>query len=706
MFPFYTPVKGLRFELVTTGSDGSSAGDPFVSLSESGLSARVLLASIAVADSSQIQYVAIKLRRSGYRIPHSSGQRSPISNRVIDAQWEYERQSLLSAKPGVGAMHPAFRGWIEHGQFAPILYCAASKQFFHPPSPLTGSPLVTCRDDSLLQSLGLRPYSEGTTRYLFCAAQAAEHKSDPHAIRFWSFARTPEEPTPARVQVRRGAELFEDIWPLIAKISGGGDDPISRNARETCFAPECRIDELRMEKVVPLSFYETELFPLAVQELNFDEACTLFGGASWSELTKGGGFAAITPGRGRLIEPIAPVLSAGRQFFYGDDDSGLFPLECLLLKLSLFRNVCEKVWSMHTSGKRPHLDLKPGHAMISFSGTPQVPARWGAALSLLDLGATSPIGDGKDGTDGTVFRPPLEPDVVYSAPYMREDVFGKSELAHIIIRTSEPLPDSSGKVRGRLEIDLMGQSLRARKMSLRDVMLISLPTPAQDGGTVNLTATLREQIDGGIRCLALTPLMDKSALSAIDAMTNRVIYDREVIFYRAFSVPCDIYSLGMMLFRALLVHDGQDILAISESVKYLVGKIDLAAPRGGSPDPRQVDLMVRDHLRGDARTFNRYSVLQTREKRASNRNSIPEDVWEELLVLAFKMTTSYPGFSVCADNGDFEPESPGKATQRVLNQINNTVDRLWSELFGSQKLNREVLEVLDAILETKAVKSD
>ncbi len=704
-FPYFTPESGFRFEIATSATMAAGRSDSFVSLSEGGLSSRVLLARIGLPGGEPISWVAVKIRRNAYRVAHSPGQRAQVTNRIIDEQWEFERNSLLARQPCIGGLHPAFTSWAERGQFPPILFCSASQQYFHPPSPYSGRPLSVCRDDALLQSVGLRPYSESTSRYLYCPIQAESQKSDPFGVIFWSHAKTPEEPTPARVKVHRGEQLYSDVWPVIESLIAGDSKELTESARGSCFGPDFRFGDLKRDRLVILSYYDTEILPLSVAELNYDEVCMMLGGSDWEDLWRGGGATALVEGRTKVIEGAKRATGYGRQFYYADDDSGLFPLECLLLKLAHFRELCLRVEALHSRLHRPHLDLSPAHAVSSLKCAGMMPKRWGFDLSLVDLGSASALPEAGDaGCPDAVFRPPLDPDSVYSAPFMRDEVFGKSELSHLIISTAELITDADGKTRGRLELDLMAATLRARKMSMRDVLLISLPPPAHDLASLVLYANVREHVEGGIRCLATTPPVDKAVFAAIEAMTNRVIYDREVIYYRAFAYPCDIYSLGMLLFRTLLVHDGQDILAIAESLKYVTGKIELTAPRGESPHPRQVEIMFREHIRGDARTFNRYSVLHSRDKRAANRNSIPEDVWEELLVLGFRMASFFKRFSICEDNGDFDPADPGAKVKLVRERIDATVDRLWSELFGSQKMNREILEVLDAALESLEVK--
>jgi len=694
---------GFRFELAVhpEGVSLGAADDPFVHLAEGGLTSCILLARVVAAQGEAIALAALKMRRSAYRIPTSPGHLLPVNNRLIDESWVAERQSLLSTPEELGALHRGFLPWIEHGIYPPLFHCIASRQYFYPPCPSCGRPLRTCHDDALLLAAGLRPYCESSVRYLYCSVCSETTRETPEAMTFWTYSRTPEEAVTPRAKVRRGPELHTDFWPLLGRAAAASLDAETRENLALCFPSGADFSALAREKIVPVSFYDTEIFPLRIEHFTLDEYCDLLGGANWEDLWKGGALAGLLPGREEVLKRARETISIGRQFLFEDDDSGLFPLECLLLKLLLYRELCVRVACLHGQYKRPHLDLKPAHIMLTIGSRPEnLPARWNFRLALLDLGATLPFGaEGVPADAPHVFRPPLEPDPLYSAPLVRDEPFGKNDLAHFIIRTAELVTDPKGQRRARLEMDVVGQALRTRKMSRRDLLVLTIPVQARELQQVRLWGMPCDLIENGIRFLGVSSAIDEATYALLEAMTNRVMYDREVSFYRAFHVPCDIYSLGMLLFRTLLVHDGQDIHTVAEVVKFILGRVELSLPRGKPAEPVQVREIIRDHLRSDARTFNRFSVLYNREKRAGNRNAIPEDLWEELLLLAFRMTTWIPGFSLCGDSGDFDPADPSTAVQKVLQEIEDAVGRVWAELLGSQAMNRDILSVMDAVLD-------
>lgn len=703
VFPLGGESSTFRLELVTQSEAAplAVADEPFVHLAEGGLTSRVLLARVVAGKAEAVAFVALKVRRNTYRLPSAPGQLSQVNNRLIDASWEAERQNLLQAPEELGSLHPGFLPWINTGLFPPIFHCTASKNYFHPPCPSCGRPLRTCRDDTLLQAAGLRPYSESSVRYLYCATCAEPHRETPEALVFWTHSRNPDETVPPRAKIRRSDELYEDIWPLIERAAADSLDAETRENLSRCFAPGSDFSTLVREKIAPVSFYDTEIFPLQVQHFTFDEYCDLLGGANWEDLWKGGAIAGFLPGREEGLKKAQEVISEGRQFLFEGDDSGLFPLECLLLKLLFYRELCAHALMLHKEHKRPHLDIKPSHVMVTMGQRLETaPARWNFRVALLDLGATMPFtAEGMPADAPRIFWPPLEPDSFYSTPFVRDEIFGKNELAHLIIRTSELLTDPDGKHRARLEVDVVGQALRARKMSRRDLLVLTIPLQGRELQQIRLWGNPSDLIDNGVRFLGVSSVIDEATYTSLEAMTNRVMHDREVSYYRAFNVPCDIYSLGILLFRALLVHDSQDIQTVGEALKYIEGRIELSLPRGEPADPARVRELVLEHIRSDTRTFNRFSLLYNKEKRAGNRNAIPEDLWEDLLLLAFRMTTWIPGFSLCDDSGDFDPADPSAAAGKVLEEIEDATHRAWAELFGSQAINRDMLTAIDAVVD-------
>ncbi len=678
-----------RFELVLHG--GAPEGNEwFVPVSTSGATSRVLLGRLVSPGGDVIDEVVIKLRRDDYRTAQGMGRRMAATNRTVDDAWEMERKLLLDAGGGAGGLHAGFRYLAQHGVFPPLLYCGASRQYFHPPCPECGRVLRTCRDDALLTACGLCAYGMTTMRYLYCAECAKQTHM------FWTASEQVEEQPASGVRLRRGRELIEDIRPLLQATDSSLD---LRDCLNAPLGGSADLTAIQPDQVQIVSYCDSELLPMRPCSLSLRDAAAVLGGADTDALQRSDLTSTLSSGQMYLRESALNRLRDGRQFFFADDASGLFPLECLLLKLRMFQDICLQVGVFHRDFCRPHGHLVPEHLMVAFKPEPSAsPVRWQFATTVLDLGAVQPMLEFEgEGGKTSIYSPPRNLDAVYGVRTPLEEFYGKSEIAHVIVRTVEALSGSDAKRRARLEVDLISQSIRTRSIGRNDVLVVSLPLGAHRT-RFPLYAVPRNPIENGLRCLAMaTP--DGTDYAALEALSNHVMHDCEITYYRSYHVPADIHSLGMVLCHLLLAHDRQDMTNVSGAIKRILGRIELALPRGTSPDPVWIEQLIKDQVRDDSRTFGRYSVLYSQDERAKNVNAISQDVWERLLVLGFRMITGYAGFSIHSEAGGFDPARPAAGVEHVLREVETVSDRLWAELFGSQPMHREILSAMDRIID-------
>src|SRR6266850_5070338 len=255
---------GLRFELVHP--DGSLEGrdDPFTTLSDAGRFARVYLARAALGPTS-LRLIALKVRRSAPR----TGDPAP-SNAAVDERWDRELATLRAASSPdvVRFLDPG----SEEDRGRPVTFCRKVRRTFHPICPTCLGPLRDCRDDSLLSSAGLAPYSEGAVRYLTCAACA------PKGAVFYSESAAPPG---APADVRNPARLARDGGAILrASVSAETRERLEREFpcytcehREECYSEgtDPSTPVLAESRLVPFSFHDLQAIPMEVLPLGYGE---------------------------------------------------------------------------------------------------------------------------------------------------------------------------------------------------------------------------------------------------------------------------------------------------------------------------------------------------------------------------------------------------------------------------------------------------
>lgn len=375
---------GLRLELVHPDGVLEGRDDLFATLSDTGRFARVFLAR-ACFGPTPLRLMALKVRRSTPR----TGDGAP-TNAAVDERWEREVATLRAAASPevVRFLDPG----TEEDRGRPVTFCRKVRRTFHPLCPACFGPLRDCRDDALLQSAGLPTYSEGSVRYLACAACA------PNGPVFYSESPAPEGAT---ADVRSPARLARDGAAILrASVSADTRDRLDREF--PCYSCEHR-DECYSEGLdastpipaesllVPFSFHDLQAIPMEVLALGYGEFADLLGGADWSFVRARAVTEPGAAGRESALAPLDAALASPLLWFYRSDRTGRFPLEILRLKLALFGQAARGVRGVHEASGRAILGLSPASVMVE-PGTSggDLPVLWSFRAKVIDVGGEEP----------------------------------------------------------------------------------------------------------------------------------------------------------------------------------------------------------------------------------------------------------------------------------------------------------------------------
>lgn len=180
LLPYLEPNDaGIRIDVIGTFPDAPESTPtrfPFRVLSESSPLTRLLRADIRTDADSLVQPVFLIVQKDTYR--YHPSELWPLTNLDVEASWQQTHSFIPEAPSGnlsTGALgHDVIRlgDGAEAGgsrsAFQSLFFCSRRHVFFHPPCPGCGRELLLCKEDSLLLSQGLSPYTASLRRYLYC----------------------------------------------------------------------------------------------------------------------------------------------------------------------------------------------------------------------------------------------------------------------------------------------------------------------------------------------------------------------------------------------------------------------------------------------------------------------------------------------------------------------------------------------------------
>ena len=676
----------LRFELALAEGDALlQQEDPFVPLSDAGRFSRVLLGRIAGGKGGTLIPLAVKIQRSSYRPSGSGARKEDLTNLQLKEMWRREQKNLARCA-GTDVVSLLDLG-EESFASRPVTFCRKVQAYFHPPCPQCRSLLEDCKDDALLRDHGLPEYGSTATRYLHCRACA---RSGAGPKIFYTAGTPAEERLKGRAEVRRRGELYRDFAAIFReKLPEEERQRLARRFpcagcphREECYPASAGAGQPvpAETRLTPLSYYEFHMLPLQACELHYDEFADLLGGASWEAVRararqRGG------PGRETLLVRLDEVFASPFQWLYRGEGAARFALEVLRLKIVLFSQLCRALREYHARCREPHLDLDPSKVMVRPGEAGRgLPARWNFRVKLGGVASPRrlPTDEGPE-----LLVPSPDADKTFLSPLLRETEFGREEPMRVSVQSVQ----AEGP-RVRLEGTVSSDRARLDAFLPGDVIRV-IPSSAK-GPLEGLTfwGVLGERQDRGVR---FTTLLGEGTVGAAASVKPQE-FDAGVAFFRRFHVPCDLYPLGLLLLRTLLVNDERDLFSVDDALQRVLKKLTLWLEERDLPAGPKVAAQVRALLEGEEDVFNPSSILYAREERKDLRAAVPARLWSDLLLLAFKLVTCVSGFSVCAHHADYPAERPEEVLDRVLAELGELETRADVELFSRAARDGDIFD--------------
>jgi len=710
----------LELVLNEPGGDESldNLDEPLATLYEEGGHCRALLARVTVGQGCVLEYVILRIQKNSYSIDNAPGASLVANNIDVENLWlrEYDNLRTLSistnAVPHLIDLSSNADSEARLTKWPPLLLCKKQRRLFSTICSRCGHVLSDCRDDALLIEHGLPTYAASIHRFLYCR-QCVEQGREP---RFYAYALP--EGLPAG-QVGSWEDLCSDIAHVLQERERiAAQDPeldtLFSNSLPCYTCTEsvcCREDDsgdtvgsALKDQLVPASFYETFVICSDLVHFHYDEFSDLLGGQPMDELREK--FALHEKDRGQALRLVTAerMIRDRDMLLFEADGSGLDALEIFRLKLSMFAQLCQGLYEFHRRCRQPHLSIEPRSVLVKLAELGEhLPTMWNFQVKLSRLSSTAPLTiEGKPSTE--LYFPPVGSSIIYTAPIIRQGLFGRRQIGDFVLTDVAGIGDSEDQDRVKLKGELSSENIFSQILSRKDLVYVVLPGSSFGMDDLVLWCHQTEASSATKSSLSLQSEPCRLKTEIIQRMKDTRgirIPNVRYALYPCFHVPCDLHSLGMMLFRTVLVNDQQELAQVEMALDGVRNQLPNIFAEPFDRDDRRILDIIRTELckKENADVFDKRNVFYRHVDRLEGRpNAIPDTLWYDTLLLGLRLVTSHKSLGICADHGDFDSRYPAEKLEQVLEALDGLVRKVNGILFSRSKHSVEVRGVIDEVV--------
>lgn len=439
------------------------------------------------------------------------------------------------------------------------------------------------------------------------------------------------------------------------------------------------------------AFMDDERLPGQIS-LQYNEFSDLLGGAVWEEAFDRWTRSGFSSARQESLGRFTPYFSSPHQFLFSEDRHR-YPLEVLWLKWNLFIGLCRRIQNIHQEHQRPLLNLQPAHLRVYMAEAAEdcLPVRWGFSIDTSNLQLADrfiPPGMPAD-FPAPLFSPPPDAHPLYAPVLVRREGIEQRETATLLVRSTERMRDSPpGEVRGIVQAQLVSEPLKASDYSLGDLFLITPNLSEEDGEPLRIWASKRASAERGVLLEGVTESVSPSVWEQFEKARQKVFSHSEVVIYKSLHIPCDLYSLGMILFQTLLVNDQHEMEGVHQTISKTAEQLGLISFLLEDQEKQFLSRRLRFYLRKEEEVLSKKAILHRQQDRENGCDAVSDDLWTEALLI---------GFRLIQNRSEVPLDQIGNLMERVTADAERLGGRIKLELFGSRERNREILEACDLI---------
>ena len=595
------------------------------------IDAQVLLGCIVDGGGGVHQWIEVWIQSLDGLADALAACREALTNAVLDDRWTQYFRSLESLEQA-GIVET---GW-ETVHPPPTYLDLAKLEPVHPVDAESEVQWQLCQEDGVLAKKNLPKYSVSLHRYLY----VPKSRKNPLFIPV-----TPNAPTSASTKP-------------VEEITGGKSDLIPLN-------PGGGLMLVRPHSPIGLEAF-----------------VDLLSGGSWEGVLHGRSVLDLGSATEALRGDDSARATDGRLFMGAHGRWGRL-LETFHLKLRLLADAVASVRSTVLHHQRPLLNLTADRFQVRLGEPGQaLPFLWTARAVLVDPGdaIALPI----EGSDAVYYlRARGTGTSIYQPQSAGESVRGRGS-----VRIRKVLQDAGGPT----IVEGTFQTQERVRTAQNDLIWLRLST---GDGRVDLYAHLDLKAalaSGEWRFRTLGQNLSEEAATALRAAEGIPIPDAAFEVIPLLSSPCDLYALGVLAVRTLLV-DKQATLPVSVDemlslAREVANEYDDAVSLGSrikaifNRDPRWVQSLGPQRLTYEEVTPGDAFDL------------IPSEVWWSTLATVLRMFPGTGPDSTCQDYGDAQSGGIHKVFDRTITDLDELLVRTRSLIVIDWRFNREIHAVI------------
>lgn len=490
-----------------------------------------------------------------------------------------------------------------------------------------------CRDDAVLTKAGLPSFSRSLHRYL------------------WK----PGEENPRFVPVTSKAPTSEQT--ATAEAAPGGT--------RTVFNPEAGL--LRVLRFAPFRIDEySDLLSSERLETNLGDKNK-----------------AVYESLG-IIDP--EVLQQSGALVFGKSKvAGAKVAEIFHLKLQLLLDALRKVRTFVERQQLPFLNVSPETFRVRLGRVGRgLPAFWTAEVSLAKTGNASALNLG-DAEARYFVRARETGESIYLPEGLSRSIVGAG-----VIRVRKLSKEARGTVvEGTLVPD------EPRKFSPNDLLWLRLPLTGQRVDLYGHLYATESLASGEVRFVSLPQRFAKETEEALRASEGAPFPSAPFELVPVLSSPCDLYSMGVLAVRCLLVN-AQNSLPVALDELLSLARTTSSGGEGG----QKLEARVAEAFRSDKRFLSGLGpqrLLREQIEPEAAFTFLPEELWFQALATLIRFFPGVNPESYCIDFGDVPPLALETVFAAPIADLEKMLLRSRSLVFINWNENREVNAVIQKI---------
>jgi len=562
-------------------------------------------------------------------------QLEPLTNSILDRRWADRAAMFRTLKRGT-----ILETGAEFDHPVPALIDGKEGAVVHPVEPGTHRAFVLCEDEKALELAGLPSYASSLHRYLWNGPGVEE----PVFVAVTSGAPLPPG-------VRQATDYFKGFYSF---NPGGG-----------------------LLLVRPLA-------PLALTEF-----ADILSGKTWSGFQCGKEVIRLGAAYAKLEDP-EEILYRGGHLFSGRAGRAGRLLEVFHLKLNLILQALEETRAAIQFQQLPFLVLGAESFRLQlFEIGTGLPLFWSAQVDLVESNCALAISVG--GSDARYFIPPELPGPSIYRPQTRS-LTGRGSAIVRIRKVFPPTPEGTS-----LEATLATDE--RLNVSASDLIHVRLPVA---GGRVDLYGRVDESealAKGETRFRTLPQILSEPIKNALQQLAGAPIAHTSFEVLPLLTSPCDMYALGVLAIKVLLVDDENTLPIAVDDMLSLAREIALEHKPDVALGKRLQAIVERD--RRWASSLGPHRLIRDDGIRQTAARIVPADLWWETIGVIIRLFPGIGPDSFCKDLGDAPGSSLDQIFDEPINLINLLLLRSRSLVVADWNQN---LEIHDAIYEVIAKK--